>query len=245
MISNNSIYNIIHKLHLDDFVQSHKRLLKDNRGGFLIPLEAKISDKEYERYRHLPVDWSLSPITKEDLPEEFSGKAVMTVDMFRRKTYDLDCECLIYFDINTGNIVSCNFADEDTPNEIYGEVYPSYLKGFHISSVHNHPKQFCSPPSGKNFEMLGFDFEEYELILSQEELWILESKEEIFSDDIINEIREDADRILDLVFEDANYEFEEGYLVLDNVNRSYGNFLLGYLNNRLNNIKLTRRYLHD
>jgi hypothetical protein len=45
--------------------------------------------------------------------------------------------------------------------------------------------------------------------------------------------------ILDEICEDL----DEGYLVLDNLNEKYGNFLLGYLNNRLDNIKLTRRYL--
>ena len=44
-------------------------------------------------------------------------------------------------------------------------------------------------------------------------------------------------------FEKICEDFDEGYLVLDNLNEKYGNFLLGYLNNRLDNIKLTRRYL--
>ena len=93
--------------------------------------------------------------------------------------------------------------------------------------------------------MLGFDFEDYELILSEDELWILESKEVIFDDEIINDIRDDADEYLDFAFEEANMEFEDGYVVLDNVNRIYGNELLIYLNNKLDNIKLTRRFLND
>lgn len=244
MISKNSINNIIHKLHLDGFINSQKELLKDNRGGFLIPVSVKVTDVEYGRYRHLPINWSIPPITKEDLPDEFSKKAVRTVDMFRRKTFDLDCECLIFFDINTGNIVSCNFADEGEWNKVTGEIYPNSLKGMNIASLHNHPKQFCSPPSGKNFEMLGLEFEEYELILSKNELWILESKGIIF-DDEIKEIREDAEAYLDSVFEEANLEFDEGYLVLDNVNQIYGDLLLINLNNKLNNIKLTRRFLNE
>ena len=96
MISKNSLNDIVNKIHLDGFIKSQKRFLKDNKGGFLIPVEVKVKDKEFTRYRHLPINWSISPITKEDLPDEFSQKAVNTVDMFRRKTYDLDCECLIY-----------------------------------------------------------------------------------------------------------------------------------------------------
>ena len=167
MISKNNLKNIIHKLHIDDFIRSQKELMMDNRGGFLLPFEVKITDKEFERYRHLPVDWSLTSLTKEDLPSEFSQKSVKTVDMFRRKTINLDFECMIYFDIETGNIVFCSFADEDEPDEVTGDIYSTLLKGMHIASVHNHPKQFCSPPSGKNFEMLGLEFEEFELILSE------------------------------------------------------------------------------
>ena len=209
MISKDSLNNIVDKLHLDGFIKSQKRFRQDNRGGFLIPVEAKVKDKEFARYRHLPINWSITSITKEDLPDEFSKKAVNTVDMFRRKTYDLDCECMIYIDMETGNVVFCNFA-EDKPNEVTGNIYSSLLEGMHIASVHNHPKQFCSPPSGKNFEMLCLDFEEYELILSENELWILKSKEVIFDDEIIGNIRDKVDRYYDLIFHEINNEFDEG-----------------------------------
>ena len=112
----------------------------------------------------------------------------------------------------------------------------------HIASVHNHPRQYCSPPSGENFEMLGLDFEEYELILSENELWVLESKEVLFSNDEIIDIRRKANAYLNSCFEDANMELDEGYLVLDNVNLRYGDYLLMYFKNKLNNVKLTRRY---
>lgn len=149
---------------------------------------------------------------------------------------------MIYFDIHTGNIVFCGFADEE-PDKVNGDIYEDCLRGMHIASIHNHPKRFCSPPSGKNFEMLGLEFEEYELILAHNELWILESKEVTFSDEDIDDIREDAEGCLDSVFEDANIEFDEGYLVLDNVNQMYGDLLLINLNSVSDNIKLTRRYL--
>lgn len=243
MISKNRINDMIHRFRLDGFIESQKRLMKDNRGGFLLPIEVKIKDREYERYRHLPVDWSISPITKDDLPGEFSQKAVNTVDVFRRKTVNLDVECMIFFDIETGNIIFCNFADEDNPNEVYGEVYPYLLKGMHIASAHNHPKQYCSPPSGKNFEMLGLNFEEFEIVSSQDELWILESHEIVFEQDIINEICRNVDEYFNLIYKDVNFEFVEGYLIIDNLNKIYGDFLLNYLNNEFENIKLTRRYL--
>ena len=245
MISKQDFKNLIHKIHIDSFVDSHKRLHEDNRGGFLIPIEFKIKDKEYERYRHLPVNWSISPITKNDLPKEFSQKAVNTVDIFRRKTFDLDVECMIYFDIDTGNVVSCNFSEEDAPNEVQGDIFVDCLKGMCIASAHNHPIQYGSPPSGKNFQMLSLDFEKYELVLSQNELWILESKDIVFDENEINKIRDTLEDTLVSTFDEVNNDFEEGYLILENVNKKYGDFLLIYLNNKLKNIKLTRRYLND
>ena len=245
MILKNSLSNMVHKIHIDDFIDSHKKLLKDNRGGFLLPMEVKIKDKEYERYCHLPINWSISPITEEDLPEEFSQKAVNTVDMFRKKTYDLNCECLIYFDIDAGNIVSCNFSDESNPYRVEGYIYANLLKDMNIASLHNHPIRYGSPPSGKNFQMLSLEFEKYELILSKNELWVLESKEVVFDEDEIDIIREKLDCTLNSILDDVNTDFNERYLILENVNKRYGDFLLIYLNNKLNNIKLTRRYFND
>ena len=244
MVLKNSINNIIHKLHLDSFIKSHNELLRDNRGGFLIPFEVKITDKEFERYRHLPINWDISPITKENLPKEFSQKAIKTADMFRRKTYDLECECLIYFDIHTGNIVSCNFSDYE-PDEVSAVIYSDCLKGMHIASIHNHPHEYYSPPSGKNFEMLGNEFEEYEIISTKNELWILESKEIIFDKDVIENIRKNADKSFESYLRETNVELEKGYLVIDNVDRDYGIFLLNYLNNEFENIKLMRVDLNE
>lgn len=234
MISKNSINNIVHKLHLDNFLESQKEIFKDNRGGFLIPIEVKITDEEYKRYRYLPIDWSLSPITKKYLPEEFSEKAVKTVDMFHRKTHGLNVECMIYFDIDTGNIVSCNFSDKNEPGHVDGIIYPDFLKGMHIASAHNHPMGYGAPPSGKNFEMLKYDFEEYEIILSQRELWILESRIDVFDESLVNEIREYLDDGFQAILDEIDCDFSEGYFVLDNLDKHYGDFILTYLNRKLN-----------
>lgn len=76
MISINSFKKIVRDLHLDKIYDSVKECCHDARGGFLIPTSAKVKDSENAKYRHLPINWDLSPITKDDLPEEFSPQAV-------------------------------------------------------------------------------------------------------------------------------------------------------------------------
>ena len=203
-----------------------------------------MTDSEYGKYRHLSINWDISPITKEHLPDEFSQKAVETVDMFRRKTYDLNYECLIYFDIHSGNIVSCNFSDSG-PDELNAVIYPECLRDMNIASIHNHPPNYYSPPSGKNFEMLSKEFEEYEIISARNELWILESKEMIFDEEKISEIRKNADESFESYFEEINVGLKEGYRVIDNVDRNYGIFLLKYLNKEFDNIKLMKVDLNE
>lgn len=170
-------------------------------------------------------------------------QAVKTVDLFRRKTIDLPYECMIYFDYIAGNIVSCNFSQEPSFNKVQSVIYPYILKNMDIASIHNHPIQYAPYPSGKNFEMLGLKFEEFELIFSKRELWILESRNQIFSNDEIEQIRLDIEGFYNLIYDEVNSEFKEGYLVLEDIDKRCGDFLLNYLNNELDNIKLTRRYL--
>ena len=244
MISMINFKKIVHYLHLEELFDSIKEFHKDNRGGFLIPATAKIMDPEYERYRHLPINWSISPLTEDDLPDEFSPLAVKTVDIFRRKTFNLPNECMLLFDYITGNIISCNFSDDFDRDKVETEVFPDVLKSMHIASIHNHPDNYCSPPSGKNFQMLGFDFEEFELISARNELWILKSNEVIFDDEEIEEIRIKANCYFEACFEILNCDFEKGYLLINNLNKCYGDKLLSYINKK-SNIVLTRRYLND
>ena len=152
---------------------------------------------------------------------------------------------MIYFDYLTGSIVSCNFSEKNSPKEVQGFLYPDLLKNMNIASIHNHPLQYCSPPSGKNFEMLGLEFEEFEIISSKKELWILESREIIFDNQILKNLRKKLDLVLNSYFDEASKNFNNDYVLLDNVNKGYGDFLLTYLNNKCDKIKLTRRYLNE
>ena len=142
-------------------------------------------------------------------------------------------------------IVACSFSDENSPDEVNGVIYSYLLKKMHIASIHNHPDQYCSPPSGENFEMLGLEFEEFEIISSRHELLILESREIVLDDYTLNKLREKFDNSLNSYLDEVRSDFDEGYLILDNVNEGYGDFLLNYLNNKCDKVKLTRRYLND
>ena len=46
----------------------------------------------------------------------------------------------------------------------------------YVASIHNHPSIVYSPPSGKNFGILLRDFEDYELVVGPNELWVLKAK---------------------------------------------------------------------
>ena len=93
--------------------------------------------------------------------------------------------------------------------------------------------------------MLGLEFEEFEIISSRHELWILESREIVLDDYTLNKLREKFDNSLNSYLDEVRSDFDEGYLILDNVNEGYGDFLLNYLNNKCDKVKLTRRYLND
>ena len=101
-------------------------------------------------------------------------------------------------------IVACSFSDENSPDEVNGVIYSYLLKKMHIASIHNHPDQYCSPPSGENFEI-------------------------VLDDYTLNKLREKFDNSLNSYLDEVRSDFDEGYLILDNVNEGYGDFLLNYL----------------
>ena len=90
----------------------------DDRGALLIPTGLKVKDPEFMKYRHLPVNWEIEQVTKKDLPEDFSPKAVKIVDLFRRKMINLDYEIMLIFDYKTGELVYC-FVNENNSGEVF------------------------------------------------------------------------------------------------------------------------------
>ena len=125
-----------------------------------------------EEYKKLEVK-NTSSIKQNDLPDEFSKEAFITIDEFIRKTKDLEYEWVMYFDYDTGKILKLATGEIDGV-KIHFEK--EEFEGCSVASIHNHPSGVYSPPSGKNFGILIRDFEDYELISGRDELWILKSK---------------------------------------------------------------------
>ena len=105
-------------------------------------------------------------IKRNDLPNEFSDDSFKTVDEFIRKTANLNFECVIYFDYITGEVLKCAIGklDEEILNFDMDE-----FNGKHVASIYNHPLSIFSSPSDRNFE-------DFELIVSSNELLIFKSK---------------------------------------------------------------------
>lgn len=126
-------------------------------------------------------------------------------------------------------------------NEVYGEVDENILKGKNIASIHNHHRYFNFPPSPKNFQILELEFEEYELIVSKGDLWVLESKDIIPDCDII-EIKENISKLFYLSQNKIIKEFGED--LVEKRNELYGKLLIDYISNLKFNITLERKGLN-
>lgn len=205
----------------------------DDRGAFVLPFELRLKDQEFLKYCHLDVDWDIPSVSSEDLTEEFDQKAVKLVDLFRRKTANIPYECMLFFDYKTGEIIYC-FVEDNLDGKIREEINEFYFEGKNVASIHNHPKGFLSAPSGKNFQILEIENEDYELICGHDEFWILEAKG-VFDKEIVEEIREKAKFFY---FHSINFEKNAE-------NKIYGDSLLKYINNKVkNNIKLIKVRYH-
>ena len=216
-----------------DVMESYPKIHEDNRVQLLIPLELKLSDEQYRFYRELKVDWTIPPIKREDLPNEFSKKACKLVDLFRRKTINLNFECMLYFDYKTGEIIYCFIGEEDCVENTIDEFY---FKNKHIASIHNHTNNNLYPPSPENFEILKIRNEEYELISTQHNLWILEAKGK-YNEKFVKEFQDNITKIFNIsIMNTKNKEFN-----IDELDKTYGQYLLKFIYNEKNKIKLTKK----
>ena len=199
-------------------------------------LSSLSSESDFEKYNELKIN-NVSSIKIEDLPEEFGKEAFKTIEEFIKKTAYLNHEWLLYFDYKTGEILRCV---EGTNDNVKLEFIDDEFSGCHIASIHNHPSNLISPPSGENFNILLREFEDYKLIASKNELWILKAKRvhknlarmlNIYSKVIFNSLEIEADDLYN------NEEMKQKY-----VNLYYGDYLLKYINDKnLKDIQLTKK----
>ena len=175
-------------------------------------------------------------IRKEDLPDEFGDESYKTVVEFIEKTHNLDYEWLLYFDYTTGEILRCM---EGAQKNVSLDFEDGEFDGYHVASIHNHPEEVLSPPSGKNFGILKREFEDYELIAGFEFFWILKAKG--LHEELIDEINNFVHNAYNYSLWYCLRRYKNDELVAKMHDVLYANQLLKYINEEiLNNIQLSK-----
>ena len=164
------------------------------------------------------------------MPKEFSRKTIREIIKFRRKTANLNDEWLLYIDYENGEILDCI---KGVVGELSGVINLNNYKDRKVVSIHNHPEDFLSPPSYDNFELLRFDFEDYEVICSKDEFWIIEAK------GILNQ--DDRYLIQELIFEMYNDVLERFPDSFEKQNECYSKLLLDFIEENCINIYLDKK----
>ena len=202
-------------------------MIINGRETMAIPKNSIYNRNYYNEFLRLEIDWNTKTIDKNDLPKDLSKEACDFINLFRRKTHNETREWNIYLDYETGEIIHC-FIGEG--NSVKGIINTNILNERKILTIHNHPKDTYSPPSATNFEILEHEFEDYEIICSYGEYWILESKEKI---DLI-------------VIKKIKQEIKHIFIECENLKESsktkkYEKELINFINNLKINISLTKK----
>ena len=191
---------------------------------------------DFKDYEKLKIN-DVASIKASDMPCEFGEGAFKTVDEFIKKTHYLDCEWVIHFDYITGEILKCKKGGKDN---VALNFEDSEFDGHHVASIHNHPLDVYSPPSGNNFGILLRSFEDFELIAGFDCLWILKA---VDVDMKLNmELKLYADLLLDSCQDYCKKKYgncEKAYDVCDIM---YGVLLSNYINDKnINHIQLIKK----
>lgn len=172
-----------------------------------------------------------------DLPEEFSQDALKTINDFIQKTHNLNYEIVIYFDYITGEILKCGIG---SLNRVKLKFVEGEFEGHSVASIHNHPQSVYSPPSDKNFGILMRDFEDYELVVSIDELWVLKAK--CVNPILHIDLKMSAEYILDSCQEYCTKLYSNNKKADEVCNIMYGTSLLNYINDKnIKNTQLTKK----
>ena len=188
-------------------------------------------------YDNLEISPNAPSIRKKDLPSDFTDNAFETVNVFIKKTFNLDYECLIYFDYMSGEILRFETGKFD---EVKLDFDDCEFDGYHVASLHNHPSNVFSPPSGKNFGILTREFEDYELIVSRDGLWILKAKGTY--EELVVEFNLASDTFFNSSFLYCANRYHDEKIIDKMTSINYGNRLLKYINDKnINDIQLTKK----
>ncbi len=198
----------------------------DDSSGLLFPNV----QPDYIKYMNLSIDKSVESILKEDLPQEFCDRACNEIDIFRRKTVNEKDEWIIYLDFKTGEVLD---YIKGVGGEVIGEILESRYYGRKIVAIHNHPKGYLSPPSYDNFGILRFPFQDYEIICSEDEFWILEAKGVVNNRDF----KVLKKNIKALYYHSFDFAEDD-----ESLNLIYERNLLKYLNNKININLIKKEY---
>jgi hypothetical protein len=176
-------------------------------------------------------------IELKDLPCEFSEEALITINDFIKKTDGLNREFVIHFDYITGEIINCASG---MLNHVESDINEEDIKGKHVASIHNHPIEVLSPPSGKNFKILKRDYEDYELIAGFEYFWILKAKG--LHEDLIEEMNDASDTAFLSSFLHCTVRYNDDEIFNRMQDLRYGGELSKYINDKnISDIQLTKR----
>ena len=191
-----------------------------------LPFSSSIYDKNnFKEFCEIKPDYSIKSIDRADLPEEFSDETCQFINLFRRKTAHEKTEWNIYIDYENNKIIHC-FHGKET--KVIGNIHIGLMHDKKILSIHNHPHQTYSAPSAANFDILKYEFEDYEIICSENEYWILEAKGYFFT-------RESIKKEISRIFKNVNESDTE------DKNELYSRNLIKYINNLNQKIQLTKK----
>ena len=215
--------------------ESFHDFLSDNRGGLVLSFgDTDYKDPDWIEYKLLRKDMSVKSVNPNDLPDDFCDEASRLVDEFHRKTVNQEVEWMLYFDYTTGEVIYCWKGE-------YGSLKGNFdiiqVHGRNITSIHNHQKYYYSVPSPANFDILGNDFEDYEIITSKNAFWTVE-----FKGNVEECVRKDFQTKLVADFQEIENELRVRYADKIKVRimseKLFSDYLLTHINKSLNSIPL-------
>lgn len=194
-------------------------------------LDKSIYNKtNFKKFCELKIDKNVKSINKKDLPHEFSGELCEFIDLFRRKTANEKTEWNFFIDYESDEIIHCLHGKQTNVKNL---INSGLMKGRKIMTIHNHPNGTYSAPSAANFEILKHEFEDYEIVCSENEYWIVTAKGE-YEINFRNRFKEKIEHIF-------NSCDSFNMINMKKANSMYSINLKKFINNNYENISITNR----